>query len=189
MEGARRALEKLRPGYAGDEGAERCEPARLAESLLGTFPVIYHAAGEMEPASIRWCGQFAENAKTLSHRASFPELNHNEIVGWSRPEELFSLTSLILFRGDGDPPRVREGMEAAVEMIRGRAARFLPVRMSGADALERIFRAVYLGDFVSYYLALAGGVDPTPVERIVALKAKLSGNGGLSRSAGEGGER
>ena len=37
-----------------------------------------------------------------------------------------------------------------------------------------MFYALYFGDYVSYYLAILRGIDPTPVDAIAELKRRLS---------------
>jgi glucose/mannose-6-phosphate isomerase len=44
----------------------------------------------------------------------------------------------------------------------------------GNSALARIFSVIYLGDFVSLYMAYLNEIDPTPVQVIETLKQKLS---------------
>jgi glucose/mannose-6-phosphate isomerase len=44
----------------------------------------------------------------------------------------------------------------------------------GSSVLARLMSLVYLGDFVSLYLAYLNGVDPTPVQVIEDLKRQLS---------------
>jgi len=43
----------------------------------------------------------------------------------------------------------------------------------GKDLLSRIFSLIYIGDFISYYLAILYGIDPTPVKRVTYLKEQL----------------
>lgn len=156
-----------------DDG-ERAEPVRIAEALLGTFPVIYGGGGEMTPVIRRWSGQFAENGKTLAHRNSFPELNHNEIVGWEHPADTLRNTSLIFLDNEADHPRVKKGMNAAAGLLSPLAANFFRIAVRGESPLERIFSSIYLGDMISYYISLGNGVNPTPVQRIDKLKSELA---------------
>ena len=51
------------------------------------------------------------------------------------------------------------------------------VEARGDSPLARLFSLVQLGDYVSCYLALLYGVDPTPVDAIQAFKANLAGDG------------
>ncbi len=169
----RTRLSSMREEWNLEEDPAGAGPVRLAESLHGTLPVIYHGGGEMEPVAIRWCGQFAENGKTLSHRHSFPELNHNEIVGWENPQKLLRETSLIILRNESDHARVKEGMEITEKLLAPCTSKVVRVAVTGDNPLERIFSAVYLGDMISYHMALGNGVDPTPVHRIDTLKSEL----------------
>ena len=47
-------------------------------------------------------------------------------------------------------------------------------RAVGESPLARLMSAVLLGDFVSVYLAVRRGVDPTPVTAIDQLKSRLA---------------
>ena len=44
---------------------------------------------------------------------------------------------------------------------------------TGRSALARLMSLIALGDFVSAYVAIRKGVDPTPVDVIQRLKAAL----------------
>ncbi|MFH1681251.1 MAG: bifunctional phosphoglucose/phosphomannose isomerase [Candidatus Eisenbacteria bacterium] len=181
-----RLLEDLRAewniGAAPGEGA----PSRVARALHGSFPVLYHGGGEMAPVAARWCGQLAENSKTLSHRAAFPEANHNEIVGWERAPALPPIAVVALESG-GDRPTVRKGMECALRLVEGSARSVLRLEARGDRPVARILGGVYFGDFVSYFLALLNGVDPTPVRSIDQLKRELAHGNTAARYAGEDG--
>ena len=46
----------------------------------------------------------------------------------------------------------------------------------GDTKLERVFDLVYLGDWISFYLAILNKLDPSPIEKINILKNKLMEN-------------
>ena len=48
------------------------------------------------------------------------------------------------------------------------------VRAGGRSALARLMGLIVMGDYVSTYLGIRRGVDPTPVEAITRLKSSLS---------------
>src|SRR5207247_5124607 len=85
-----------------EHGPDRPDsPARrLAEALPGRIPVIYSAVPFLEPAAERWKDQFNENAKTFAVWNTFPELNHNETVGWGLDDALARLLHVILLRSE-----------------------------------------------------------------------------------------
>jgi glucose/mannose-6-phosphate isomerase len=67
-------------------------------------------------------------------------------------------------------------MDIILELIKPMAGLVLEIDGEGDSLLERIFDLIYLGDWVSFYLAVLHKIDPTPVEKINYLKNKLSEN-------------
>ena len=53
-------------------------------------------------------------------------------------------------------------------------SKVIEVNSVGKELLARIFSLVYIGDFVSFYLAILNKIDPTPVERVMYLKRELA---------------
>ncbi|MBU0490204.1 MAG: bifunctional phosphoglucose/phosphomannose isomerase, partial [Bacteroidetes bacterium] len=148
---------------------------RIALNLYGTFPVIYAAAMHMNVVAVRWKWQIAENAKTLSSSHEYPEMNHNEIVGWCRPRSLLKEFMIINLRDKKDHPRVKIRMDVTNSILKRSGFKVMELISKGDTLLSRMMSLVYIGDFVSFYLAVLNKIDPTPVERIAYLKGKLAG--------------
>ena len=163
------------------EDAERYHPnestGNLAQELAGKLyqkiPLIYSSVQGYEAVALRWKGQMSENAKVLAFSNCFPELNHNEIVGWGLQRELQERLQVIYLRDRQDFVRVQRRMEITKEILAKETAPVLEVYAHGQSLLARMFSLICLGDFVSYYLAILNGVDPTPVEKIQFLKNRL----------------
>jgi glucose/mannose-6-phosphate isomerase len=128
----------------------------------------------METAAYRWRSQIAENAKNLSFHHVLPEMNHNELVGWLYPEEVLRHIGVILLRDKGDHPQVQRRFELTRGLIAEKAGFLREVWSEGESILARVLSTIYLGDFVSLYLAYLNGADPTPVAVIDFLKKNLS---------------
>ncbi|MDQ7859046.1 MAG: bifunctional phosphoglucose/phosphomannose isomerase [Armatimonadota bacterium] len=145
---------------------------RLAAAASG-LPAIYAASPATEPVALRWKTQINENAKRPAVWGALPEIAHNEVVGWEggpgAPE------AVIVLRDADDGPRAGVRVEAVRTLLGDRARPFAEVWSQGADRLERLLSLVLLGDFVSAYLAVLGGVDPTPVAAIDRVKRLLAG--------------
>lgn len=150
----------------------------LAKSIAGRihlkFPVIYGGQDRIDSVVTRWRGQLAENSKTLSSSHIFPEMNHNEIVGWENPKKLLKNFIVIILRDAGDHPRTSKRMDITKGIIEAEGAKVIEVRSVGKDVLSRILSLIYIGDFVSYYLAILNKRDPTPVESVTYLKKELA---------------
>jgi glucose/mannose-6-phosphate isomerase len=147
---------------------------RLAKKLHGTLPVIYSAADRFDVVNLRWRGQIAENAKMLAFGHVIPEMNHNELVGWNVPKELMKKMTVVILRDRGDHPRVQLRMDITGEVVSAYAGGVIDVTSEGTSLLARMFSLIYLGDWVSFYLAMLNRVDPTPVKVIDMLKKKLA---------------
>ena len=149
------------------------EALAMAESLRGHLPFVYSGSGLLAPVNTRWCCQLEENAKVLAHGNVFPELNHNEIVGWTEPAPVHEEIAVVALRDRVDHPRVARRMDLTRQLIEEKAGLWLEVETRGGSELARMLSLVQLGDWISFYLAIIRGVDPTPVTLIDRLKQSL----------------
>ncbi len=149
-------------------------PLQLAEKIGESLPIVYSAADRFDAVNLRWRGQISENAKTVAYGNLFPEMNHNEIVGYSTLPDLLKRFFVIYLKDRDDHPRVKARFDFVKEIIRPYAADVIEVESQGKSLLARIFSLIHLGDWTSFYLAVKKGVDPTPVRNIDTLKRRLS---------------
>jgi len=150
-------------------------PLRLAEQMVNMLPIVYSSYEGIGAVNLRWRGQMEENAKTIAYGNFFPEMNHNEIVGYSTLRDLLSRFLVIYLLDEGDHPRVAARFDFVKEIIRPYCSNIIEVRSQGKSLLARMFSLVHFGDWTSYYLAIKKDVDPTPVSNIDILKKSLSG--------------
>ncbi len=146
----------------------------LAQKLYGRLPIIYGSDEITSAVTLRWRTQINENSKTLAYHHVFPEMNHNEIVGWEKLEQITQNFRVVLLRDKDDHERVKTRMDITKSILENIPAGIDEVWSRGESLLARIFSLLYMGDFVSFYLAMQNGIDPTPVERIESLKKKLA---------------
>jgi glucose/mannose-6-phosphate isomerase len=146
---------------------------RIANLIKGRIPVVYSSSDILDVVNQRWRNQLEENAKTVAYGNFLPEMNHNEIVGWETNPELLKHFAVISLTDPDDHPRIRKRNQVTIDLISNLAGVMMELDGEGATLLERIFDLIYLGDWVSFYLAILNKVDPTPVEKIKYLKAKL----------------
>ncbi len=167
-------LSRLRERLKPELKTEDNQAKSIARDIQKGFSHIYSSTDFFGPISYRWRTQLAENSKSLSSNHVFPELTHNEIVGWEFPKNLLSDFTVIILRDKDDNPRIIKRMDITASMIRQKARKVIEVFSEGEELLSRIFSLIYIGDFVSFYLAILNGIDPTPVDRITYLKKKLA---------------
>ena len=142
----------------------------IVKTIDNKIPIIY-ASNLFKPIAFRWKTQINENSKYPAFYNVFSELNHNEIVGYQHMNRKDFI--VIMIKDEFDNPRIKKSMEITRDIIE-RWVDVKEVYTRGKSLLARMFSTIYLGDFVSYYLALRNRVDPTPIEIIQYLKKKLA---------------
>ncbi len=183
LQGAAAAMRQAAPGRlapyarAGEAaiatGGE--PPARtVAQALVGRVAVIYTAGAEAHAAGQRLKAQLNENAKVPALVAAFPELDHNDLVGWEHGEADRGRFVLLILRSGGDNGRLDRRIAVTRDLLASQFASIHEIGARGDRALARVMSLVQYGDFVSCHLADLRGVDPVPVDRITRLKEALA---------------
>lgn len=147
---------------------------QLAHSLAGTTPIVA-ASHNLAFAAQNFKIQINENAKTPAFWNEFPELNHNEMVGFTHPQGKFHA---IFLRDKDDHPRIRARMDVTRELYEQWGIPVSMIDIKGSTLLEKLFYATIAGLWTSYYLALEYGIDPIPVEGVESFKAQLKKQAG-----------
>ena len=119
----------------------------------------------------RWRQQLNENSKLLVNSQAFPELNHNELVGWASGGEN---DVVIIIRTPEDVKRTQARMEITAEIFQEIGANVIFIDPDGENQMQRIMDLVFLGDYLSLILAERAGVDPVEIDYINRLKDRLS---------------
>jgi glucose/mannose-6-phosphate isomerase len=146
---------------------------KIAAALVGSTPAVY-GQGVLRGAAMRWRTQLNENPKRLARDDVFPASNHNDINAWGSDPRAKDFQAVIL-RDAKEHPRVTRRIELTRRLaFKGNAGGVHEVEARGDSALARALSAVLVGDFVSVYLALKLGIDPSPVDVIVRLKDELA---------------
>ncbi len=145
----------------------------IAKSLYNTIPVVY-SSNILGSVNMRWRAQFQENAKNLAFGNILPEMNHNEINSWSNPSRLLNDFSAILLVDCNDNDKIIKRINAVGEILTEKAVNVLKIESKADDYLARMFDLIYLGDWVSYFLAIYNQEDPTPIPLISKLKSLVA---------------
>jgi len=144
----------------------------LALELEKTIPAVY-GFGQSRAVAHRMKTQFNENSKLLSVYDVFPELNHNEAVGWEVSEDLAKKFSVILIRDHDEPPEIKHRIEMTKMLALHKAQKVLEIYAKGKGRLAKMFSVLLLGDLVSVFLAILCGIDPAPVKTIDLIKREM----------------
>jgi glucose/mannose-6-phosphate isomerase len=146
------------------------EATIIAEKLKDRMPVIY-ATTYNEGIAIRFRQQLNENAKVLCWHQVIPEMNHNELVGWTQKNDNLSV---LIFLDKDDYSRNLARVDINKEVIKKYTDNIREVWSKGNSAIEKAIYFIHLGDWISVLLGEMRGVDLMEVNVINALKSKLS---------------
>ncbi len=164
----RDGVSRLGPAAADDS------PAKVAaRRILGRMLVVYTTSEESHATGLRLKAQVNENGKSPAMVVAFPELDHNEIVGWEVLRPRRDDFILLILRSSDETPRITRRVDVTRELLADEFHDILEFRATGDSALARILSLVQFGDYLSCYLAEAAGVNPMPVSRIDVLKQRL----------------
>ncbi|MEW6227398.1 MAG: bifunctional phosphoglucose/phosphomannose isomerase [Bacillota bacterium] len=173
LEEAEQLLSDLAVVMGPESPASVNQAKRLALAMHGRIPLIHGATGITGAAALRWKTQINENSKTHAFWNVFPELNHNETVGWGAREDISRALYVVILRDRGDHLRVQRRMEITAALMDG-ASGIDEVYSIGRSKVARLLSLAYVGDFASLYLAFLYGIDPKPVKVIDYLKSELA---------------
>lgn len=141
----------------------------LAEKLHRKVPVIYSQA-DYEAVCVRFRQQINENSKMVCWHHALPEMNHNELVGWTTPNDKLAV---VFFRNETDYERTSARINLTKEIVSKYTPYVFEVYSKGKSHLQRSLYLVHFGDWVSWYLSEIKNIDATEVKVIDYLKGEL----------------
>ena len=148
----------------------------LAVNIKGLIPIVY-GFGIYSSIARRFKQQINENAKMMSKWDNLPELDHNEIVGYEKSEKHKERFVAIFIRDEDEPTEIRSRIEITKKLIELSGVNIYEVWSQGKSSLAKMLSSIAVADFLSNYLAILRGIDPTPVQTIDKLKESLKKNG------------
>ncbi|MCS6795770.1 MAG: bifunctional phosphoglucose/phosphomannose isomerase [Raineya sp.] len=151
----------------------RQQAQSIAELCFAKIPFIYSDT-RLQAVITRFQQQINENAKQLCHTHIFPEMNHNELVGWQLGKEHYQHTSVLLVKSSYDHPRTRLRMDICEPIFREKTSRLQVLQAQGTSFLEQALYLIHIFDWASLFLAEKNGVDAFPVDIITHLKNELA---------------
>lgn len=142
---------------------------QLGESLSGSIPIIYTSDQYWPIARIAKI-KINENSKIPAFWNYLPEMNHNELVGFSNTQDRYHL---VLIQDPDDNTQINRRMQVVTQVLSEYNIPSTCITMLGTDRLTKIFSSLMIADWTSYYLALKLGIDPTPVKLVEDFKVLL----------------
>ena len=155
------------------EGARTNDAKKLAIQLYGRV-IFAYGAGVMGVMARRVKGQWNENAKNWSAYDVMSELNHNAVVGFPNPQIAREAITVLLLRSDRDNPRHKIRFDVTRELLDRASIQHKSLQFGGTNLLSEVLQMTLFTDYVSFYVALLNGADPSPNTAIDYLKDRLA---------------
>ena len=121
--------------------------------------------------AIRFRQQLNENAKVLCWHHIIPEMNHNELVGWTKKDDNLAV---IIFIDKDEYFRNVARVDINKEVIKKYTSHITEIYSKGNSEIEKAIYFIHLGDWISVILGELRGVDLMEVNVINFLKSALS---------------
>jgi glucose/mannose-6-phosphate isomerase len=143
-----------------------------AMGMQDKIPIFYATEAMFAPLAYRWKCQINENAKYPAFYHNFPEMNHNEIEGWEASNMNQKFCAIFLSRFSQEQNYAKRVL-AFKKLLDSNKIDYLDFYAEGDSAVEQLFSLLYLGDMISFYLAILLDVNPTTISYIDFLKAEI----------------
>ena len=155
------------------EGARTNDAKKMAIELHGRI-IFAYGAGVMGVMARRVKGQWNENAKNWSAFDVMSELNHNAVVGFPHPPIAKEALTVLFLRSDRDNPRHKIRFDVTGELLDRAGVKHKTLKFAGSSMLSEVLQMTMFTDYVSFYIALLNGADPSEVKSIDYLKDRLA---------------
>jgi glucose/mannose-6-phosphate isomerase len=168
------AMREQREHFRAESPVVKNAAKRMAGQLMDRWPIIF-GGGVLAPVARRWRTQINELAKAPAQQEEIPEADHNAVAGTTGPMSLIGKTMAVFLRAPADDPALVRRVEATRHILMVEGYNTDAVDGIGESKLAQQWTCLHYGDYAAYYLAIAYGVDPTPIPAIEQLKEELKG--------------
>jgi glucose/mannose-6-phosphate isomerase len=142
---------------------------KISDQIFNRHLIIY-SSDRIEPVAIRCRQQINENSKLLCWHHVFPEMNHNELVGWTGNLDKIAV---VFFKNKDDRKQNLRRMELTQEIIKPYTEIIIEIFSKGHSLTEKMIYLTHLSDWISWYVAEKRGVDASEIKVIDYLKSSL----------------
>lgn len=157
--------------WTADVPTNKNPAKQLAQELMGKTVIVY-SGPKLFPAANKFKICINENAKNLAWVNQYPEFSHNEFIGWSS-HPIQKPYAVVEIRSNLEHPRVQKRFELSERLLSGKRPASNVIVPKGETLIQQLLWTAVHDDFVSVYLALLNGVNPTPVDLVEKLKKEL----------------
>lgn len=171
LETAAEHIKESVKGWVATVAAKNNPAKQLALDLVGKSVVVYGGPKTQAVANKFKIG-LNENAKNVAWWNQLPEFCHNEFIGWTA-QPLDKPYAVVDIRSNLEHPRIMRRFEVTERLLSGKRPAPYVIEPQGDTMLKQLLWGLVFCDFVTLYLAILNGLNPTPVELVEKFKVEL----------------
>lgn len=160
----------LNPALIEDQGQA------LALRLKARVPIIY-ASNRNRAIAYNWKIKFNETGKIPAFYNVFPELNHNEMIGFDAKESTRVLSEIfycIILKDAVDDMRIQKRMAVLENQYKERGISVESFEIKGETEFHKIFSSLVMADWAAFHSAKLYGVEPEEVPMVEEFKKLMA---------------
>lgn len=141
----------------------------LAKQIALELPdklILVYGGGPFTGMARRWKTQLNENAKAWSFFETLPELLHNSVEAFNTTSEGLPDKFVLVLRPTIENDDLQSRYRVVAELLKQSSIPNRIIDAGQGTPLAQMLSLLALGDYVSYYLAMLHGVDPSPIPAI-----------------------
>ena len=161
------SLEITRNNIYSNNLTEKNPSLKLAK-WIKEIPLVYYPWG-LQASAIRFKNSLQENSKMHTITEDVIESCHNGVVAWEKNSNV----QPVLIRGYDDHIKTIERWDILKEFFRGNTIEFFEIKSVNGNILSKLVNLIYLLDYSTIYYAVLNNIDPSPVNAINFVKARL----------------
>ena len=173
MEEAGLVLRELRASLTSNVPTSQNPAKQLAVNLFNRLVVVY-GAGLLSGVARRWKVFLNENSKAWAFAEEIPEVNHNSIESFVNTGLASRGIAVVLLHSNFLHPSTSLRYPLTRELLDRHSLPNYQVEAIGKSPLAQVLSATFIGDFVSYYLAVLYGIDPSATPLLDEMKQRLN---------------
>jgi len=152
----------------------------IAQKIKNKIPVIYSSRAN-KAIAYNWKIKLNETGKIPAFYNVLPELNHNEMTGFSAgggpafggDEKIKSLNKLfhfIILKDKSDHKKIQKRMDMLAKLYKKRGLKTEMLELAGKNKLEKIFTSLVIADWTAVHIAKHYGLESEQVPMVEEFK-------------------
>jgi glucose/mannose-6-phosphate isomerase len=166
------AMESWHQLYGADVEESQNAAKQLAHACVDKMPVLM-SSEFLEGAAHAFTNQLNENSKQFALRFPIPEMNHHLIEGFVYPGAVTKQLLFVLITSNLYHPRNQKRYEVTAALAEKNGIATTTVTLKSTTVLHQAMELLMFGSYTSFYLAIANGIDPSPIPNVTFLKNAL----------------